>query len=154
MLWVLRTPTPGPKRVENLSQLNRHAETNNSEGKHNCSYQENTAYNLTKHINVTHKLFCHACSQVCVLKLKVDTSKYSLMGNCIFGIESCFYWHDKSVLMLLVLFMMMLLLLSIIVHLRLLQSWKKCWGVPGAKIGDFPVPEFFIQTVYIPSIVG
>ena len=34
------------------------------------------------------------------------------------------------------------------------QSWKKCWGVPGAKVYDLPVPEFFIQTVYIPSIIG
>ena len=23
------------------------------------------------------------------------------------------------------------------------QSWKKCWGVPGAKVWDLPVPEIF-----------
>ena len=22
-------------------------------------------------------------------------------------------------------------------------SWKKCWGVPGAKVGDFPIPIIF-----------
>jgi len=26
------------------------------------------------------------------------------------------------------------------------QSWRKCWGVPGAKIGDASVPESFIST--------
>ena len=28
------------------------------------------------------------------------------------------------------------------------QSWKKYWGVPGAKIGDGSVPESFITTHY------
>ena len=29
------------------------------------------------------------------------------------------------------------------------QSWKKCWGVPGAKVGDLPIPEFFLCKRYI-----
>ena len=29
------------------------------------------------------------------------------------------------------------------------QSWKKCWGIPGAKVDDLSVPDFFLYKWYI-----
>ena len=34
------------------------------------------------------------------------------------------------------------------------QSWKKMWGIPGAKVCDLLVPGFYMQTVYFPPIEG
>ena len=96
---------------KNLNQLNRHMETDHSEGEHNCmkcSYQGNTAYSLKKHINVTHKIFCHTCSKASDSKWDLmvhrrdnhydllKTCRYFLMGNCKFGNEKCFYRHEEN----------------------------------------------------------
>ena len=60
---------------KNLNQLKTHLDKDHSEGEYNCmkcSYQGNTAYTLTKHINITHKINCHTCSKAC-------DSKWDLM---------------------------------------------------------------------------
>ena len=96
---------------KNLNQLNSHMDKVHSEGEYNCmkcSYQGNTAYTLTKHINITHKIYCHTCDKACDSKwdLMVHRKKehydviricrYFLKGNCSFGDEKCVYRHDEN----------------------------------------------------------
>ena len=96
---------------KNLNQLNSHMDKIHSEGEYNCmkcSYQGNTAYTLTKHINITHKIYCHTCDKAYDSKwdLMVHRKKehydvikicrYFLKGNCSFGDEKCVYRHDEN----------------------------------------------------------